>query len=193
LTSNILSDLILSEMKKFICLIIAIYCVVFPVNILALEDKEVDKKQNLTQELNSFELFWPISAGKTVDDPIYWIKNLKEKIRGFLIFGDREKADYYTLLTVKRIVEAEKLIKENKVSMVNKTLENSLKSLAKIESSVDGCMNESVKIDFSNTQMETRLLDLENFIPQLIQLSSEDNKKLLESNLEKIKLILSKI
>lgn len=74
-------------------------------------------------EVNSFELFWPISAGKTMGDSLYFLKTLKENLRGMIIFGNPEKADYAILLATKRSVEAEKLIGEGKTDLANKTLE----------------------------------------------------------------------
>jgi len=75
-----------------------------------------------TAEINSFELFWPISAGKTVGDSLFFVKNLKENIRGLLIFGMPQKARYSALLATKRVVEAEKLMFEGKEDLATKSL-----------------------------------------------------------------------
>lgn len=59
--------------------------------------------------VSTYELFWPITAGRTMNDSSYWIKGLKESLRGLIIFGDLKKASYNLELSDKRMVEAEKL------------------------------------------------------------------------------------
>lgn len=73
---------------------------------------------------NSYELFWPIVAGRTQGDSLYPLKLLKEKLRGVLIFSDIKKAEYFLFLSEKRLVEFENLIKEKKdMTNAGKTLE----------------------------------------------------------------------
>lgn len=88
-------------------------------------------------EVNSFELFWPLVAGKTEDEPLYFLKQLKEKVRGFLIFGVPQKLDYNVLLTTKRILETEKLLKEGKTDVAKKTLTRAQAQLSKAEKNLD--------------------------------------------------------
>ena len=66
------------------------------------------------QEINSYELFWPITAGKVAGEPFYGLKLFKEKVRGSFIFGKFQKASYALFLTTKRVVETEKLIENFK-------------------------------------------------------------------------------
>lgn len=74
--------------------------------------------------VSSYELFWPITAGRTMGDSLYWVKELKESLRGLFIFGDLKKAGYNIELSDKRIVEAEKLFIDIKdYSNGKKTLE----------------------------------------------------------------------
>src|SRR5258706_11685992 len=61
--------------------------------------------------VNSFELFWPMSSGKTLQSKVYFLKTLKEEVRGFFIFGSAQKADYKIFLSIKRMLEAEALMK----------------------------------------------------------------------------------
>jgi len=62
--------------------------------------------------LNSYDLFWPVVAGKVPGDSFYFLKELKWKLKGLIIFSDLRKADYHLTLSKKRIVETEKLIIE---------------------------------------------------------------------------------
>ena len=92
------------------------------------------------QEINSFELFWPLSAGKTLESNVYWLKQAKENLRGALIFGPAPKTNYDVFLATKRLLEAEKLLKENKDDLANRTLDLGLQRLveakAKAETSI---------------------------------------------------------
>lgn len=63
--------------------------------------------------VDSFELFWPVVAGRTRGDSFYFLKTFKEKLREMLLFSNFKKADYNIMLSVKRTVEAEKLLLEN--------------------------------------------------------------------------------
>lgn len=73
---------------------------------------EKSEETEVASEINSFELFWPIAAGKVMGEPLYFLKSFKERIRELLIFSDFKKADYNITLSEKRTVEAEKLFLE---------------------------------------------------------------------------------
>lgn len=64
--------------------------------------------------VNSFELFWPISAGKVAGESMYSLKILKENVRGMFIFNAGKKVDYLITLAQKRTVEVEKLYLDKK-------------------------------------------------------------------------------
>jgi len=65
--------------------------------------------------VDSYELFWPMVAGKTTADGfVYKLKILKEDVRGYLIFGPVQKADYHVFRAAKRLLEAEKLLLDKK-------------------------------------------------------------------------------
>ena len=64
--------------------------------------------------VNSYELFWPITAGKVMGEQFYFLKSLKENIREMFIFSDLKKAEHNMTLSEKRTVESEKLFIESK-------------------------------------------------------------------------------
>ncbi len=73
---------------------------------------------------SSFEMFWPVVAGKVKGESLYGLKILKEKLREAIIFSDFRKADYNITLSVKRVVEAEKLyLQDKKYENAKMTLE----------------------------------------------------------------------
>ena len=76
---------------------------------------------------SSYELFYPIVAGKVPGDRFYSLKILREKIVGMFLFDTDKKIEYRVSLSKKRLVEAEKLIKIKKdYSLAVKTLESSV-------------------------------------------------------------------
>lgn len=62
-----------------------------------------------SEPVNSYELFWPITAGRVMGDSFYFLKSFKENFREVFIFSDVKKAEYNMTLSEKRTVEAEKL------------------------------------------------------------------------------------
>lgn len=87
-------------------------------------------------EVNSYELFWPIVAGRVQGDSMYSLKILKEKVRGRLIFSNLRKAEYNTVLSEKRLLEFEKL------AITNKDFKNSAKTLETLKKTQEQVVNQ---------------------------------------------------
>jgi hypothetical protein len=103
---------------------------------LQASDVEEDIGSQEVEEVNSYELFWPMVAGKTRGDFLYPLKSLKEKVRGVLIFGIPEKVNYSIFLATKRTLEVEELLNEGKTDLANRTIDSALKELLKAESNI---------------------------------------------------------
>lgn len=118
------------------------------------------------QEVNSFELFWPMVAGKTKGNSMYFLKTLKEKVRGFFIFSPALKANYKVFLSVKRLLEVETLLKENKADIANQTIQEASKD---VDSAIEKA-DKSKKDDFSvvSGQMHDRLSKMQTLIDWLV-------------------------
>lgn len=72
----------------------------------------------------SYELFYPIVAGKVPTDQLYFLKLFKEWLAGKVLFDYINKSDFHLSLSKKRLVEAEKLIIDKKdTKLIKKTLE----------------------------------------------------------------------
>lgn len=103
-------------MKKLVGLVVMLVLLLTPVNILAQEEVENEEPgETVVQEVRSFDLFWPVVAGRVKGDTLYSLKRLKENVRGMLIFDDFERADYYGFLATKRLVEGEALVEKGDV------------------------------------------------------------------------------
>ena len=133
-----------------------------------------------------FELFWPLTAGKTIDDPLYFLKSIKENLRGILIFGVAQKADYAVLIGTKRVLEAEKLLNQGKRDMADKTLGLALEQFNIAEKNTDNLKEKGEKLGQAASTMQPRLDNLINFLPTL-RLDKSDEV------LQKIKLLRNKL
>lgn len=178
--------------KSVLVLIFFFVLVLTPIVVLAQEEiieTTLTATAEEVAEINSFELFWPIVAGKTMGDPLYFFKSLKEKVRGWLIFGKPQKAEYAVFLATKRVVETEKLINEGQKDLANKTLKRATSQLNVAEKSVD-----ATKGSLGNVvdEINNKLDNLEKFIPWLA-FQNEEFKDELQSILEKVKLLNQKV
>ena len=117
--------------------------------------------------MNSNELFWPLAAGKTIDDPLYFLKTFKENLRGWLIFGNAQKAEYAVFLGTKRVLEAEKLLKEDKKEVANRTFDKALEQFEIAQKNVEEASNKKMLSKGSVDTMKPRLNNLVNFLPTL--------------------------
>jgi len=73
---------------------------------------EGNMEEEITENTSSYDLFWPVVAGKVPGDTLYFLKGLKEKISELVIFSDIRKSDFNLTLSKKRLVETEKLLLE---------------------------------------------------------------------------------
>ena len=138
------------------------------------------------QTVNSFEVFWPMVAGKTVTDPLYKLKLFKENVRGALIFGNLQKADYLVFLAVKRGLEIEKLLQENNLSSAQKTAVLLQQIITKASASNDQYKSTGgTDTNGLGPQMVTRLDNLTNLF---VWLSSQNDqyKGLLQPLLDQV-------
>lgn len=138
--------------------------------------------EEVAEEVNSFELFWPMVAGKTMDDGmVYNLKLLKEKIRGWFIFGAFQKADYQVFLATKRALEAEALLDKEKDELAIKTLGRASTQLLAAQSSLKRANEEGVTGDAS--QIRNRV---ENIVKLVSWLSAKEEGE-VHTSLEEVR------
>jgi hypothetical protein len=162
---------------KVVKLIILLVVMTFPFftlsrNVLAVSADPSPKPT----KVDSFELFWPIVAGKVEGDSMYRLKIFKENIRGYLILSNLKKAEYLTFISSKRLVEFEELALSRKnFENATKTLEVYMSTHKKIFSYLDKGKSEGVVITNTQSIIEdtlNRQLTLLNYI-----LTSVDNSQ----------------
>ena len=111
-------------------------------------------------EFNPNVIFWPLSAGKTIDDKLFILKELKENLKGMIVFGSMQKAEYRINLGTKRLLEVDKLLQEKKVEASLKTLDNANKqfdaALGNIEKTKKNNMQEKIKLSIIDRLQKVR-------------------------------------
>lgn len=144
------------------------------INSLAIE-KDLQNK-----EVNSFELFWPLVAGKTKAQKYYSLKLFKENLRGSLIFGKFQKADYILFLTTKRLLEAEKLADSDDKKNSLETFDMASDNLKKIEQIFES------STDISKSSVDSLNLKFDNLEVYLPWLESKYKGKEFENKVKEI-------
>ena len=131
------------------------------------------------QPVNSFELFWPLSAGKTITSKIYWLKQFKEKFRGAIIFGNTPKADYDVLLATKRLLETEKLLRDNQIDFANQTLDIGKNNLVEAKAKAIAAIGSKESFGSSGPTIVSRLSNMQK-LGVYLQTTYPDSKSKLQ-------------
>lgn len=153
----------------------------------AITDDEV-KTAEEARMVNSFELFWPLVAGKTESDSFYFLKLLKERIQGWFIGNDSKKADYEVLLGTKRMLETEALIKSNKIDSALKALERADSHFSKAYNYIKAADSKK-KLSIKDIRRE-RLINLKALTDYLKTTAPEETRPGLNAVREGVNRIL---
>jgi len=82
-------------------------------------------------KMTTYEMFWPVVAGKVPGDRFYSLKLWRDKLLGYLYVSPLKKSEYFKQLANKRLLEAEKLLEIGRTSYFSQTLQQSLDYLEK--------------------------------------------------------------
>lgn len=179
----------MKQLRVFYCWLAA-FCLLFlllaPNSATAQSEDSAEPK--VFQNINSYELFWPLSAGKTEGDQLYSLKLFKEKVRGWLIFGESNKADYAVFLGTKRVLEAEKLLKDGKVELAIKSLERADSNFSYAYETVKVAGSKG-RLNVSEIRRD-RLVNVKTLIDYLKTISPGEISPVLDAVKEKADVIL---
>lgn len=106
-------------------IILVINFLAFPLQIFA-QDSEASPEA--VETVDVYALFWPIVPGKTVNDSMFWLKQLKESFGGMFSFGNINKSENEISISEKRLVEANKLFEDKDYPNAVKTLDMNKKN-----------------------------------------------------------------
>lgn len=133
----------------------------------------------------SFELFWPLVAGKTNDESFYFLKKVKEQVRGLFYFSPELKADYSVFLATKRLLEAEKLLSLKKKDNFEQTMSEAKSNIQSAEKYIEEAKSRQINLGNAKSTMKPRLDNMELFTKKLIEDNAE-NKDTLQGFLEEV-------
>lgn len=127
-------------------------------------------------KVDSFELFWPIVAGRVRGDSLYSLKLFKEKVRESLIFSSFKKADYKITISEKRLVEVESLFKKGDYVNGGRSIEDLKKSWDHVVSLI----NESSASGIDVINLKARFissLDKQSLVLKALSMDLKDEPK----------------
>lgn len=141
--------------------------------------------------ITSFEVFWPITAGKVEGESMYWLKRIKEKISGKLIFSETKKSKYRLTLSKKRLLEAEKLLLDKKdYPRAQNTLSESTKELQKSVQSVLKAKEDGKNVNDLNSEINETGQKESDFLKDLISKVPQEQQQNLINTSKSIEEIL---
>lgn len=146
-------------------------------------------------QVDSFELFWPVVAGRTRGEAFYFLKTFKEKLREMLLFSSFKKADYNITLSVKRTVEAEKLLLEKSdISNAQATLEDAQSHRDRAYDYINQAKSDGKKIDDLVNALDNSLEKQELVLLSVKSKSdNQEAKSILDDNVNKLNDLQSKL
>lgn len=142
-------------------------------------------------QINSYELFWPISPGKVMGENLYYFKLFKENLRGAVIFSDLKKADYNITLAEKRIVEAEQLFIVRKdfanakrtLDLLRQKQEKAIELLKKAE-------EKKYQVDQYKVRMIKSFEKQKDLLDNMMSAAPPDQKFIIEDSVNKLDSLL---
>lgn len=140
-------------MKILIISLLTIFFLNIPLSVQA--QSPSPDLQNPYTASSSYEMFYPIVAGKLPGESTYFLKTIREWIAGKLIFNQNSQADFHLTLSQKRLVESEKLVEKKDYEKAIKNLRNVVNEFKK-----------SVEITKAIDKNKGNTKDLKNTLPR---------------------------
>lgn len=166
--------------------LISISLFIFPAYI-----KAQDESSN-SAEIDVYAMFWPVVPGKTINDSMFWVKQLKESFGDIFSFGDINKSKYQISLSEKRLVEAYKLFTVDKdYSNAEKTLEMNKANRDKAVAYMKKAQEEKRKVGELKTQLVPSLENQQLVLKSLLSKLPEENKVKVNKIVEELTLQIS--
>jgi hypothetical protein len=154
---------------------------------VGVEEQQAEGVEEDYSKFDSYDVFWPIVAGKTMGDKLFSLKMMKERVREMLIFSSFRKADYNITLSEKRLVEAEKLyLEKSDYKNAQKSVEESHRKAEKAYGLIKKAEGEGRYVVDLKNAMKQSFAKKKRLVKYLIIKVPEDQKKYLEDYVSKI-------
>lgn len=150
------------------------------------------KEQYDFKSMTTYEMFWPIVAGKLPGERFYDLKIWRDRVVGSLFFSGTKKAEYLKQLANKRLVETERLLEIKRLDFFAPTLKDSLSNL-------QNGLNLLLASSPSQTKewlKEEYVKDLQKYLVVLERMKEKTEKdqwQLLEESRQKVKSLLDSL
>lgn len=111
-------------MKLFTSIVALVFLlnIVFTPTVSLAADLNTQEASRGGEIVDVYAVFWPIVPGKTVADPMFWTKQLKETFSGLFTFGLVNKSGNNIEISEKRLVEASSLFDSKDYTNAQKSL-----------------------------------------------------------------------
>lgn len=141
---------------------------------------------------SSYVLFYPVVAGKTEGETLYFVKLLRDRIAEMLTFGNEKKTGVELRIATKRLLEAEKLSKTGKADLFRNTLS---KFNTKLASAYDRIMKTKDSDTFPELidEMEQNIQKYQIILNQLVNNTPDSGKKSVEETIQRVNDIQNRI
>lgn len=171
--------------KNFFFLIFSVAVLLFFSSIVLAQDAQQLGESVITPEANEeidpYVLFWPVVAGKTSDEPLYFLKSFKEKVQGLFLFQEAKKGEYEIVLATKRLLEAEKLMNNKKAGHALKTLQAALAHLRQADDYLSRSKEKDVQgFNKVSKGVGDKLSNINKYLPVLKQKAGSEYHSTLD-------------
>lgn len=141
---------------------------------------------------DSYVLFYPIVAGKTEGESLYSLKLIRDRLVELLTFGNEKKSEVNLRLATKRLLEAEKLLKNNKIDLAKKAMD---RFSSKLATSYDQATKAQESETFPDLvdQISQQTQKYQIVLNQLLIIAPESEKNFLQETIQKVTEIQNKV
>ena len=143
------------------------------------------------EKIDVYAFFWPIVPGKTVNDSMFWLKQLKEQFGDFFSFGDINKSGSQITLSEKRFVEANKLLEDKDYDNAKKTLDMNKQNRDSALKFMKKAQEEKRQVDELKSRLVVSLQNQEMVLKYLLTQLPDDQKPKIEEVLKDLTLQIS--
>lgn len=175
-------------------LLLLVFLAVSPFYLYALEENLATESGKEGEEydfasMTTYELFWPIVAGKVPGDRFYQLKAWRDKLVGYLFFSKVKKSEYLKRLANKRLVEAVRLLELQRYSFFPETIQiagdNLEKGAALLFSAEQSSETAWLKEEYRK-DLRKHLIVLERMKDQ----AKEEHRGTIETGIQKIESLI---
>lgn len=125
-----------------------------------------------------------INAGLLPDNPLYFLKDWKERVQLFFTFGEEGKAKQFLHLAEVRLAEYQKMIEKGKTEIARKTLEKYEKQLGHALEKAEEAKEKGKNVEKLKEEIGEKILKHQEALEGVLEKVPEEAKKGIERAIE---------